>query len=244
MGIGISNVSSFQMINTKTGEVVLSGNVNNLNVKENIKMEEKLNKYLVENEIKVDENGNFEMFVVVDADDKDHTVGTIFNGKETEVYSEERAYEDLKENNVGGYISSNPFLFNIPTLFSSKVEPKKKTTIRDDLLKLEDKMFKVLVNVENITDLIGRVVYVNKYKVLEEIVLNSTLKYKVKSISSDKVTVLLYNSLTEKSKTIEIDCNSEVNSLEDVKELINKYLENDEKKVALINSIIEDGAEL
>ncbi len=248
MSFGTIGSGTLKMFNANTGEEVFIGNVKNIKMEE-VSMEEKLNKYLEENSIEVDKNGNFEMFVVVDADDKDHEVGSIFHGTETEVYSENRAYEDLKVNNNGGmfygsFYHTHTISLDLSSSYLSDTKIEKKSTIRESLMKLEDSIFKVLVNKDNVTKVDRNVVYVNKYKVLEEIVLHPILKYKIKSIDSDKVTVLLYNSLTEKSKTIECECFNDVDSLVDIKELINEYLGKNEKQIALINSIVDDGAEL
>ena len=211
-------------------------------VKEEVNMEEKLNKYLEENNIEVDENGNFEMYIVVDADDKDNEVGSVYYGKTTEVYVEDRAYEDLKENKPATIFTE--FYSNIP----SNKEIKKKTSIREELLTMKNKIFKVLINKENIVmkvqNNVDNIVSVNKYKVIESVKLNPVLKFKIVSISDNSVTVKLYNNLTQNLKTLHLKDAKNINSLEDVKVLINDYLDKDEKQVALINSIINDGAEL
>jgi hypothetical protein len=218
---------------------------NNINIKENVNMKEQLEKFLTENEIEVDDNGNFEMYVVVDTDDKDHEVGSILCGNITEAYTKNRAYEDLKGNN-----EKTPFQFIMDFgysksyNFTSNISLKKKTTIKEDLLTLEDKMFKVLVNKENVIKVYDDKIDINKYKVLSEVKLLPKLKFKIASIDKNNISVVLYNNLTEKSKTIVIDIPSQFITLEDIKVLINSYLEKDEKQVYLMNSIIETGAEL
>ena len=217
-----------------------------INLKENINMEERLNKFLEENNIEVDEYGNFEAYVVVDADDKDHEIGSIICGKETEVYTEDRAYEDLKENYYKGNLLNIECLTYYPFRSYSQNYIKKQTTIRENLLKLEDKMFKILVNKENVVN-VGKInsgaIMINKYRVIESIELKPVLKFKIKSINKNTAEVLLYNSLTEKSKTITVKCDF-IDSIEDVGLSIRDYLEENERQVALINSIIDDGAEL
>jgi hypothetical protein len=207
-------------------------------IKEEINMEEKLNKYLEENNIEVDENGNFEMYLVVDADDKDNEVGTVYHGKTREVYAEGRVYEDLEQNKPA--IIFTEFYFNIP----SNKEIKKKTSIREELLTMKDKMFKVLVNKENVVKVQNNILYVNKYRVIKHIELNPVLKFKIKYFTDEGVAVLLYNSLTKKYKQINLVADNTIEDLEDVRKLINDYLARDEKEVALINSIIDEGAEL
>jgi hypothetical protein len=216
----------------------------NLNKEEDENMEEKLNKYLEENNIEVNDNGDFEMFVVVDADDKDHEVGSIFHGEETEVYAEKGAYDDLKENGNMIFLSNSFVDFSMITSLNLLVEKKK--SIKEELLTMEDKMFKVLVNKENVVNVKNDVVYVNKYKVIGSIELNPVLKFKIKSIDNDKVSVLIYNNITEKSKATDIEHWSTINttSIEDVKRLVKTYLEEDEKQVNMINSIVDDGLAL
>lgn len=248
MGSGLKDTGTYQFFNAQTGELLTTGTISFNNFKEDNNMEERLNEYLEKNAIDIDENGNFEMYVVVDEDDKDHTISSIFHGKETEVYSEKRAYEDLKGNNNKNLFSLNysslTYTINSISLKPSNIEMKKKTTIKDDLMLLEDKMFRVLVNKENVTNIntYSNVVYVNKYKVIEEINLYPELKFKIQSINKDNINVILYNSITEKAKTISIDCTTSIRTLEDVTALINAYLENDDNQVNLMNSIADSGA--
>lgn len=215
------------------------------NLKENNIMKEQLEKFLTENEIKVDENGNFEMYVVVNTDDKDHKSGTILCGNNIEAYTEDRAYEGLKGNN-----KKTPFQFIMDFgysksyNFTSNISLEKKTTIKEDLMTLEDKMFKVLVNKENVTKIYNDKIDINKYKVVSEIALLPKLKFKIQSTNKNSITVILYNSLTEKSKVITIDAYLKINNIDNVKVLINEYLANNEKEVMLINSIVDTGEEI
>lgn len=220
------------------------GELNNTtNFKEEKSVEEKLNTYFNENGIIVDSNGNFEMYVVVDANDKDHEVGSVFHGQETEVYAEKRAYEDLKEQNYVGYLNYlNTSSFIFPT-FKSNTKIEKKKTIKEELLTLKDKMFKVLVNKENVTNVKNNIVFVNKYKVIESVNLKPKLKFKIFSINEGKISVLLYNSLTEKSKIITVVILKNA-TFDVIKEAIEFYLENDENNVKLINSLVDNGAVL
>jgi hypothetical protein len=227
---------------------------NTTKLKEGNSVEERLNTYFNENGILVDSNGNFEMYIVIDADDKDHEVGSVFHGTDTEVYAEKRAYEDLKENNCGGYYNKlfaqiNDIAIN-PYFSISDTKIAKKKMIKEELLALKDKMFKVLVNKENITNVKNNVVFVNKYKVVESVNLRPELKFKISSINDEKISILLYNSLTKKSKIIQIekynidfDLTNEL-VLKDIKNSINEYLSQDENEVNLMNSLVEDGAAL
>jgi hypothetical protein len=197
-------------------------------------VKEKLNNYLEENKIRIDKNGNFEMYVVVDADDEDHEIGSMFHGGTTEVYGKDRAFEDLKENNSDGITLNSGSSYKI----------EKKTSIREDLLAMKNKMFKVLVNKESIVDIKADIVYVNKYKVIEKIKLNPILKFKIKSISDENISILLYNNITNKSKTIDIKRLTYISKVEDIKMLVNEYLTKNEQEVYLMNSIADDGMEL
>ncbi len=208
---------------------------------EEITMEERLNKYLDENNIEINENAEFEMYVVVDASNTDHEIGSIFHGKTTEVYAEDRAYEDLKEDTDFNFRFS-PEYFILP--FTRVNNNIKQTTIKEDLLTMEDKMFKVLVNRENIVNVGSDIIYVNKYKVVNAVELNPVLQFKIKSIDDKGIVVSIYNSITKKAKTINIKHSEhamDINTITDTKDLVKKYLETDEKRVALINSSIDDG---
>jgi len=209
-------------------------------------VKEKLNNYLEENKIRIDKNGNFEMYVVVDADDEDHEIGSMFHGGTTEVYGKDRAFEDLKENNSDGItlnLAWHNHIFS-PLYSGSSYKIEKKTSIREDLLAMKDKMFKVLVNKESIVDIKADIVYVNKYKVIEKIKLNPILKFKIKSISDGNISILLYNNITNKSTTIDIKRLTYISKVEDIKMLVNEYLTKNEQEVYLMNSIADDGMEL
>ena len=67
--------------------------------------DEDFNTFLEENNIKMDEDGNFEAYIVEDVDDEDCHVGNVVCNKDTFAYSEENAYEDLKTPRI----SESPF---------------------------------------------------------------------------------------------------------------------------------------
>ena len=165
---------------------------------DNKTMEEELNKYLEEKSIKIDENGNFEMYAVVDVDDKDHEVKAIICGKNTEVYSKKRAYEDLRENILEKHPIFSTFYMSSWNPLNAQV--KKQNTITEDLLVMRDKMFKVLVNKQDVTAVRPNRVDVRKYKVIEAIELTPKIKFKIKSIIEKNIIVLLYNDITKKTK--------------------------------------------
>ncbi|MFA7689215.1 MAG: hypothetical protein WCX96_03925, partial [Bacilli bacterium] len=54
--------------------------------------DEGLNTFLEENNIEMDEDGNFEAYIVEDVDDEDCHVGNVVCNKDTFAYSEENAY--------------------------------------------------------------------------------------------------------------------------------------------------------
>ena len=114
-------------------------------------MEQKLNEFLTKNNIQVDENGNFEAYIVVDADDKENVPETIFNGVNVKAYSHEGAFEDLKETNNSYYddyyISINSISWGQNT---KEIKLEKKQSIRKKLLNIEDKVLKVLINKNNV----------------------------------------------------------------------------------------------
>jgi hypothetical protein len=205
-------------------------------------MEERINKFFEENKIEVDENGNFEMYVVVDADDKDHEIGAIICGNKTEVYVKERAYEDLKENNVGGW---TVHLMGINDIIDTKTEKtKERKTIKDRLLSIKDKIYKISSNKENIKRLDSDKLIVNKYKVIEGEKLNPVLKYKIMGIGEKEITVRLYNNLTEKFEAVCIYYDREIPSSAVLSEMIKLYLSKNEKSVNLQNIVNKNGIEL
>lgn len=217
--------------------------------KENENVEEKLESlegFFRKNKISVNENSEFTMYVVVDADDKGHEAGAIIYKENTETYTESRAYEDLKKYNA----PEEYWTFELK--YSTMSQPKKRKSIRRDLLAMEDKMFSVLVNKKDVSAVEGDIVFVNKYKVVEEIALKPVLKYKVESINDGTVKVILYNNLTEKSKRITLrdvlpcsldDIRKRIGVYDDIRKAIGVYLDIDEMQVQLINSTV-NGVEL
>lgn len=234
-----SNVESFKReylgvwgtntITTHMGEIV--------NRKEEKTMQEKLNDFLTKNNIQADKNGNFEAYIVVDADDKENIPGTIFNNVNVETYSAEGAFEDLKET-INDYNTYSIINSSIELCYNRNVKKKikleKQKSIREKLLTIKDKILKVLVNKENVTSVYTDKFYINKYKVLEEVILNPQIAYKIERFDSDDdAQVMLYNTLTLKSETIILS-----NQLCDKASLemsIKKYLDANDRKVQLMN---------
>jgi hypothetical protein len=244
-----TKLKNIYLIDGEGNRVEILNNLTTINLEEEINVEKKLNKFIEDNNIKVDENGNFEMYVVVDINDKDHEVGSVFHGSNKAVYAKDKVYDRLKINMAyGGLVSHLSFNTSISSVFygtPSNLKIDKKTTIKEDLLTMKDKLFKILVNKENVTDVNINNIIVNKYKVIENIELNPKLKYKIKSIENGKsISVILYNDITEKSKSLDINYSAPINMLQDVHSIIVKYLDENEKQVALINSIVENGSEL
>lgn len=215
------------------------------NLEEEEKLEEKLNKFLEEKNIEVDKDGNFEMYVVVDADDTEHEVGSIHCGQVQHVYTKEQAFKDLKNCNF-------PTKCNYS--FANDINIKKQTTIKEDLMTMEDKMFKILVNKENVYNFSyvvlekEEVLCVKKYKVIDSVSINPELKFKIIEIGDSimgrntVITVLLYNSITENKRTILMDLDYDFKtSITQIEKMINDYLKLDEHNVALINSTVDNG---
>lgn len=200
-------------------------------------MEEMLNKFIKENKIKVDDKGNFEMYIVVDVDEEDCEIGTVVKGKTVEAYTEKRAYEDLKDN-----IDTNQYFIIVTPKIINKL--KEKISIRKDLLKIEDKMLKILVNKKDVISVHNDKLYIDKYKIIDHIILKPKLKFKIKNFCKETIEVIIYNDITEKSKTITIRYPHEELSEKTIKDAINTYLDIDEKKVALYNRILKDGVDL
>lgn len=208
--------------------------------KEDDNMEEMLNKFIKENKIKVDDEGNFEMYIVVDVDEEDCEIGTVVKGKTVEFYTEKRAYEDLKDNNA--YITNIQYLFVTTSKIINKL--KEKISIRKDLLKIEDKMSKVLVNKKDVISVHNDKLYIDKYKIIDHIILKPKLKFKIKNFCKETIEVIIYNDITEKSKTITIRYPHEELSEKTIKDAINTYLDIDEEEVTLYNRILKDGVDL
>lgn len=195
-------------------------------------MEQKLNEFLTKNNIQVDENGNFEAYIVVDADDTENVVGTIFNGVNVKAYSYEGAYEDLKETSGGNYISFNGIFLGQHT---KEIKLEKKQSIRKKLLNIKDKVLKVLINKNNVVKACSDKLYINKYKVLEEIQLNPQIACKILNFTDyGYVNVLLYNTLTLKEEAIKLN-DYDAYDKESLNRAIRTYLDENERQVSLIN---------
>ena len=205
--------------------------------REDDNMEEKLNKFLEENKIEIDGDGDFEMYIVVDANEEDCEIGTIVKGKTVESYTEKRAYEDLKDN-----IDTNQYFIIVTSKIINKL--KEKISIRKDLLKIEDKMLKILVNKKDVISVHNDKLCIDKYKIIDHIILKPKLKFKIKNFCKETIEVIIYNDITGKSKTITIRYPHEELSEKTIKDAINTYLDIDEEEVALYNRILKDGVDL
>ena len=224
---------SYEIRNAKTGEIVLSSKVEEDN------MEQKLNEFLTKNNIQVDENGNFEAYIVVDADDTENVPGNIFNGVDVEAYTLEGAFEDLKEVKknylYSEYISPARLFYDNP---KNEIELKKQKSIREKLLTIKDKILRVLVNKNNVIRACSDKLYVSKYKVLKEIKLNPQIACKISNFTDNGyVNVLLYNTLTLKEEVIKLN-DYDVYDEESLNRAIRTYLDENERQVNLINETI------
>ncbi len=205
--------------------------------------DEDFNAFLEEHNIKMDESGNFEAYIVVDVDEEDCQVGNVICNQNTFAYSEENAYEDLKIPRI----SENPFFFT--TAFPSKqIDIEKKISIRDDLLTMEDAIFKIVANKKDVVQIKDDYIIINKYKIIEEIVLKPILKYKIKNmyIREHAADIVLYNNITEKSKIIYLSdiSGSYTDKVDSIQESLLQFLREDEDNVDIINSFKDEGIEL
>ena len=205
--------------------------------------DEDFNTFLEENNIKMDEDGNFEAYIVEDVDDEDCHVGNVVCNKDTFAYSEENAYEDLKTPRI----AESPFF--VTTAFPNKqIDVEKKVSIKDDLLTMEDAMFKIIANKKDVVRIQDDSIIINKYKIIEEIVLKPMLKYKIKTmlITQQSADIVLYNDITEKSTTIYLsDISGDyMDKVDSIQEALIQYLREDEDNVNIINSVADEGTEL
>ena len=205
--------------------------------------DEDFNTFLEENNIKMDEDGNFEAYIVEDVDDEDCHVGNVVCNKDTFAYSEENAYEDLKTPRI----SESPFF--VTTAFPNKqIDVEKKVSIKDDLLTMEDAMFKIIANKKDVVRIQDDSIIINKYKIIEEIVLKPILKYKIKNmyIREHAADIVLYNNITEKSKIIYLSdiSGSYTDKIDSIRESLLQVLREDENNVDIINTFRDQGIEL
>ena len=207
-----------------------------LNTVKESNIEEQLNKFLKEHDISINEEGYFEAYIVADIDNKDIKVNTIICNEDTFVYSEKEAYKDLKHCKIGS-----------PFTHLSPIEIRKQKSIKEELLTLEDAIFKVLVHKDNVVKIYDEFIVANKYKVIKHIPLNPILKYKIKEVCDVEnkfiIILILYNDLTNLSRTIHLDgCDRDPSKLIwSVRQKLREYLQNNEEYTAIINSIREDG---
>lgn len=205
--------------------------------------DEDFNAFLEEHNIKMDESGNFEAYIVEDVDDEDCHVGNVVCNKDTFAYSEENAYEDLKTPRI----SESPFF--VTTAFPNKqIDVEKKVSIKDDLLTMEDAMFKIIANKKDVVRIKDDYIIINKYKIIEEIVLKPILKYKIKNmcIREHAADIVLYNNITEKSKIIYLSdiSGSYTDKIDSIRKSLLQFLREDENNVDIINTFRDEGLTL
>ena len=202
--------------------------------------DEGFNTFLEENNIKMDEDGNFEAYIVEDVDDEDCHVGNVVCNKDTFAYSEESAYEDLKTPRI----SESPFFVTI-AFPNKQIDVEKKVSIKDDLLTMEDAMFKIIANKKDVVRIQDDSIIINKYKIIEKIILKPMLKYKIKNmyIREHAADIVLYNNITEKSKTIYLldISGSYTDKVDAIQENLLQFLREDEDNVDIINSFKDEG---
>ncbi|MFA7203927.1 MAG: hypothetical protein WC188_09520 [Candidatus Caldatribacteriota bacterium] len=205
--------------------------------------DEDFNAFLEEHNIKMDESGNFEAYIVVDVDEEDCQVGNVICNQDTFAYSEENAYEDLKIPRI----SENPFFFTTASP-SKQIDIEKKTSIRDDLLTMEDAIFKIVANKKDVVRIKDDYIIINKYKIIEEIVLKPILKYKIKNmyIREHAADIVLYNNITEKSKIIYLSdiSGSYTDKIDSIRKSLLQFLREDENNVDIINTFRDEGLTL
>ena len=203
--------------------------------KEETSMEERLNEFLETNNIKVNEQGNFEMYVVVDENDKDHEPNAIFPISSV-VYTLDQAYEKLKANNNGRGV------YVLSSCCDNNNKSQKST--KEILLKESElKIFKLLINKNNAKTIcyknsffIGiNYLEVSKYKVISEVELKPEIAFEINSMNDEMIYVKLYNTVTKKERNITINYNNGVPTKDELKQMVNNYLDRNEKETKLIN---------
>lgn len=200
---------------------------------EEVDMEENLIKFLMNNDIDVDKNGNFEMFVVVPEKEKDCQEGAIFNKPAyNEVYFLENAYKNLKINR-----HENHIYFNHMSDDNNKNIIQK--SIRENLLEIDKRIFKVLINKSNVQYINNNSdstsVKVNRYKIISEVELEPKIAFEIDYINGSTIRISLYNTITDKKRDISIHYKRNIPTTEELKDLINDYLNRNEKETKLIN---------
>lgn len=199
---------------------------------DNETIREEFDSFLQKANIYIDENGNFECYIIIDESDTEHNVGSIFNNTPMSawVYIEE-SYNALK-------MPVNQYSFGY--IQPMRIMEKESVSIIDDLLKIEKRMIKILVNRNNVIGVTPRrgLVDIDKYQVIEIIKLNPKIAIRLLGfdIISHYLSVSLYNTITRKSRFINIKF-SEEDTDESIKSKIGDYLELDKKQVELQNKL-------
>lgn len=113
---------------------------------------------------------------------------------------------------------------------------------------MEDAIFKIVANKKDVVQIKDDYIIINKYKIIEEIVLKPILKYKIKNmyIREHAADIVLYNNITEKSKIIYLSdiSGSYTDKIDSIRESLLQVLREDENNVDIINTFRDEGIEL
>jgi hypothetical protein len=197
--------------------------------------EQKFDEFVKKVNINVDDDGNFECYIVIDESNTEHEVGTIFNNISIAAYPTiPDAYDHLKIQTLIPR-SWARYLYG-----SQTINEKNNTSIIEKLQKIGIKMIKILVNKNNITAISTECnsIIINKYKVIEFIKLNPQIAFKLLEFDNEShyLSVSLYNTITNKSYIIKIKFYEE-DTEESIKNRIKDYLLLDEKQVKIQNKL-------
>jgi hypothetical protein len=200
-----------------------------------ILIQERFDEFVKKNNINVDEDGNFECHLVIDESDTEHEVGTIFNNTSKVAYvTISRVYEHLKET------LEMQSRYVMPLMPIKQEHLENKISITEELLKIEKKIVKVLVNQNNIIYFYPKynTININKYKVIGFIKPEPKIALKVLEFDNEHhyVSVSLYNTITFKSNLINIKF-VETDTKESIIDRIKDYLLLDEKQVQIQNKL-------
>lgn len=174
--------------------------------KENENMEEKLNKFIEENNVEVDGDKIY-MYMTVHNDNlKDYEVGTIFKEeKSLHLTSVENAKYELRRD------------------WNTVLKPT------DRLKSVNNTIIKLEINKNNVSNIsnpyeIVKNIRVNKYKVVEILNVETTIHYEIQGfIKNEKVAVKVFNKYTNECQHIEVLYTLEKDKLEKyIKEELNK----------------------
>lgn len=209
-------------------------------------MEEKFfEEFISKNNINVKENGDFECYIIVDQTDTENVPGTIFNNMDIKAYPYETAYKNLNYNfSKVKYTNPHTFSHISHMLRRDCIQSQDILSIKESILQMNKKIIRVLVNRNNITGVLPIEFYgiwINKYKVIEEVILEPKIAIKNLYFHNDEnnlVSVTLYNTITDYEVSICIK-SSEDDTDESIKDKIKKYIELDETQTWIKKSLRE-----